>query len=1006
MKLRRKLGLGLLLLLSLASTMTALSYFGASPSASAAPGYQYINRVFYEEVAYDPALGGDDIQRVFGNSEYTQTFNDEGAFRANAIGYNCTGSTPDCEAYFILDTGDSTNEVVRFTNYCSVYDPQERPTECRFYPDAAANIDNISIQTADYTSGSRYSYGGGLVDTVTVGDPYNAMAAVSGTYGGGTGGNGNTNTPAAPESTDCEDQGFLAFIACPIIESIDDGIGWIEKNVSNILYLEPDEYQGNNNAVREAWVIFRNISSILLVIVMLVMVISTAVGFGLFDAYTVKKMLPRLVIGAILIQLSWGIMTFAITLTNTVGSGLFGLMLAPFGGSAATDLPSLITAQGAEGGAAGFFMMVLAATAASGVLLGIFGLLSLAATVFLIVLVGFFILVVRQLVIVLALILAPVALVAWIMPGADKGYKLWWDSFSKALMMYPIIMMLFAAGRILAWISIKSNTNDSLDIGFIGTGTPLQLLLVIIAYAAPYFMIPLTLRFAGGLVATLGGFANDKGRGVFDRLKKGRHARMADRFERAGNNELWNERKGGWRGAIAKRANTLASIGTSNPWNTARLYAGTAGGKEIGAKITQRKLDHTRKMAEAISKAGITIDRGLETLAGTKTVVTEDGKVHQLGTIRTQKDLDRATDLLNRSVVGKKGTEVYDSAGNVVSYGQLERDSSGNIKQDVQDRSAALQLQNASNFVLGAHTNPDYGGGSLEGAAVMNWSAQGFADEDKIVTVGNNIGGTLGNLIAQEAAYLGYSKGGRQDLKPTYAAVAGADGQSLQTATPERKKELVKTLKQFEWTSAKASAVKNTAEAFFDVVTEARAAPAGSDDYLVGQAAEKTIAANAMSATDLKSRAEWNKLAQRIFSSEVANLTGQGFSQDEAMERILYDKAYGRGGYNPSNPNQPNNPNNPNNPGNPNQPSDRRLKRNIKHLETLANGIKLYSFKYKFSDTTYVGVMAQDLLDTYPEAVHVDNRGFYMVDYDKLGIKMVTLEEWDKTHTKVYHGDI
>lgn len=42
--------------------------------------------------------------------------------------------------------------------------------------------------------------------------------------------------------------------------------------------------------------------------------------------------------------------------------------------------------------------------------------------------------------------------------------------------------------------------------------------------------------------------------------------------------------------------------------------------------------------------------------------------------------------------------------------------------------------------------------------------------------------------------------------------------------------------------------------------------------------------------------------------------------------------------------------------------SDRRLKRDIRHVATRSDGLRLYAFKYLWDDTTYVGVMAQDLL--------------------------------------------
>lgn len=78
--------------------------------------------------------------------------------------------------------------------------------------------------------------------------------------------------------------------------------------------------------------------------------------------------------------------------------------------------------------------------------------------------------------------------------------------------------------------------------------------------------------------------------------------------------------------------------------------------------------------------------------------------------------------------------------------------------------------------------------------------------------------------------------------------------------------------------------------------------------------------------------------------------------------------------------------------------SDIRLKRDIQLLTTLSDGMKIYSFKYLWSDETHVGVMAQDLLanPAWRDAVVTQANGFYAVNYAMLGLKMVTLEEWNK----------
>ena len=78
-------------------------------------------------------------------------------------------------------------------------------------------------------------------------------------------------------------------------------------------------------------------------------------------------------------------------------------------------------------------------------------------------------------------------------------------------------------------------------------------------------------------------------------------------------------------------------------------------------------------------------------------------------------------------------------------------------------------------------------------------------------------------------------------------------------------------------------------------------------------------------------------------------------------------------------------------------PSDARLKREIQLLTTLKHGLKIYSFKYYWSDLIFVGVMAQDLLP-HPEwrdAVSTGRDGYYSVNYAKLGLKMTTLDLWN-----------
>ena len=68
--------------------------------------------------------------------------------------------------------------------------------------------------------------------------------------------------------------------------------------------------------------------------------------------------------------------------------------------------------------------------------------------------------------------------------------------------------------------------------------------------------------------------------------------------------------------------------------------------------------------------------------------------------------------------------------------------------------------------------------------------------------------------------------------------------------------------------------------------------------------------------------------------------------------------------------------------------SDQRLKKDIKLVGKSPSGINIYSFKYKHTDGTYEGVMAQEV----PWARTMTDTGFYMVDYSKVDVEFRRLD--------------
>ncbi|HTH72255.1 MAG TPA: hypothetical protein VL737_02730, partial [Candidatus Pristimantibacillus sp.] len=78
-------------------------------------------------------------------------------------------------------------------------------------------------------------------------------------------------------------------------------VNFLSLNTSKIF----DTTKDSGKAFYTAWGVFRNIAYALLVIFGLIMVISQIMGLDILDAYTLRKMLPKLVIVAVVIPLLW-----------------------------------------------------------------------------------------------------------------------------------------------------------------------------------------------------------------------------------------------------------------------------------------------------------------------------------------------------------------------------------------------------------------------------------------------------------------------------------------------------------------------------------------------------------------------------------------------------------------------------------------------------------------------------------------------------------------------------
>ncbi|CAN5690417.1 hypothetical protein BH23PAT2_BH23PAT2_09890 [soil metagenome] len=326
------------------------------------------------------------------------------------------------------------------------------------------------------------------------------------------------NPGGDPEAT-CEDVGGFAWVMCPLVKMLSEGFESLGNQIEAMLNIPEARY--NDPRLKSAWEVFRNLAYTLLVPIMLVMVIGTALGFEFVSAYTVKKALPRLVIAAIFITLSWEITKLLIEIVHGVGMGVRGIVLNPFGVTSFADVFTPSTGSAVGQGALIFGSVVLVGLSTT--VLGL--LLSFLGTVGLILLTIFMFLVAREIFILALMVVAPLAILAWIFPGKTKLWSSWWGLFSKLLYIYPIIMLVTAIGLVFASL-IDADATNVAENGFVAAGLSnvLSPIIKVAAFIIPYGLIPIAFKTVGGVVGNLAGMVNDKERGMFDRLKKGRQA--------------------------------------------------------------------------------------------------------------------------------------------------------------------------------------------------------------------------------------------------------------------------------------------------------------------------------------------------------------------------------------------------------------------------------------------------------------------------------------------------
>lgn len=401
-------------------------------------------------------------------------------------------------------SGLNDGKDITFTKYSG---PDENDTIIYRAEASAASCTlhvQLAFKSSDLNSATTSLYDEGSSSCLKASD-----LAGRGTTVSGTPPTSATQPTEAPSCDNTAEPAALRYFACPAIEGLIASIDKVDTFIQSLLDFNVKAFE--DSEAETAWKSFRTIAYALIFIAGLVIVIGQAAGAQIMDAYTIKKALPRLLVAVLFIALSWNILIFIVTFFNDIGRWTQDLLLEPFAAAQEMNAGKLIgggATLGVGGVVGGGAAVIYLST------IGLAGTAVLLLTFVFSVLIGLAVLSVRTMIITLALIIAPFAIACMILPATQKVWDLWRKALTTALVVFPIIMAMLAAGKIAASIT----TNG---------------IMAVLFYIAPYFLIPFTFRFAGGLVGRIAGMTNDKTRGIFDRgrnFRKARYERGRDEF--------------------------------------------------------------------------------------------------------------------------------------------------------------------------------------------------------------------------------------------------------------------------------------------------------------------------------------------------------------------------------------------------------------------------------------------------------------------------------------------
>ena len=559
--------------------------------------------------------------------------------------------------------------------------------------------------------------------------------------------------------TSCDVQG-IGWIICPLSNWLADGIDYMYSALQEFLKTKPLETTNQNSGIYLAWVIMRNISNVAFIVAFLVIIYSQLTSVGISN-YGVKKMIPRLVIAAVLVNLSFTICAILLDLSNIAGyafqDAFMGIKntISTVGENTSTWTWSEVISTALSNGA----LAVGAITFTTELLPMLVPAATLAGLTLLLILL---IMAARQALIIILIIISPLAFVCYLLPGTEKWFKKWRDSFLTMLVFFPAFSVVFGGAQ-LAGIIIIQNAS--------GSNGAIMHVLGMLVQIIPLAITPLIMKLSGGVLGKFAGFVNDKNKGLYDRTKNW----SKDRRETIKNKKLANpnmarfnpNRLRRWadhNSRLRKKDLETSQKDAENSFrNTAKykksdLYARQASRRSdfLSAQDDNRYLESTLGHApDDIYEKRSLYDRALRNVSATY-ATRQDLKAHQQQTAFMNDIKDLETEIATAGLIKNNAQRQQHSefAEQLKNSKELQEKAGGNVFKDANGNLIGVNAALASAI---ATSRSEYAKSVDEAHQIMKHYKLSAGQRQKIA-LGNSVtlsDGTVldsNNIFVREAA--------------------------------------------------------------------------------------------------------------------------------------------------------------------------------------------------------------------------------------------------------------